>query len=166
MEKLDQGKLTVTNIDLTTKRILAVDPGITSGIAAKYKQDTYITSVCTSEEDVWDFVNPDTCDVVLYEEFKATKIDRYGLQTVRVIGGIRALCNYFKIPIFRQQPQQRRSFIPIARKYLQQNKGDRFKVHETDALSHIMYYEYVNGLRKFDVLQAATIKGGKVYRGL
>lgn len=152
-----------------TKAILAFDPGVSTGVAYKMPDGEYMT-VCLGqyeEDEVWGCIDPNTISAVLYEEFKCTTISKFGLYTVRLIGGIIALCHANKIQVVRQHPQQRRSFIPIAKKYLQDNKGERFKIHEVDALSHIMYFEYQTGMRKFDVVRlAAQVGKGKTYRGL
>lgn len=148
--------------------ILAFDPGVTTGMAYKMPDGSYMTVALGqyAEIDVWDSITP-SIDLVLYEEFKATDISKYGLYTVRLIGGILAICHKLEIKVQKQQPQQRRSFIPYARQHIKETKGDTYVIHEVDALSHIFFYEYRNNIRQFDVAaMAQTGKGVKRYRGL
>lgn len=132
--------------------ILGIDPGVTTGLAYKMPNGSYMTTVLGQydEKEVWDSITPNI-DLVLYEEFKAITISTYGLYTVRVIGGILAICHKLGIKVIRQHPQQRRSFIVPAEDHIRRTKGSRHVVHEVDALSHIFYYEYKNGLREFDI---------------
>lgn len=119
--------------------ILAIDPGITTGMAIK-KDGEYIVDSTKELEHVYKVIVSarNDLELVLIEDFTTGgRINAYGLHTVRVIGAVEALCWYFGIdyvirtPISRYQGQAKaRGLKP---------KGTN--AHEFDALCHIVAWE-------------------------
>jgi hypothetical protein len=126
-----------------TLRVLAFDPGVTTGIAYRPKKGEYATCVVKTPEEAWEFIDPKSVDLCIFEDFQAQLISRYGIHTVQVVGGIKARCAMYKIDILLQRPQQRRAFIDIAARYLKEHRGGTGTgAHEKDALSHILSWEW------------------------
>lgn len=125
-------------------RVLAYDPGVTTGIALRGRKGEYATMVTKDQDEAWEFIRPDRVDLVIFENFAAQRISKYGLKTVRVVGGIESRCSLHKIQIIKHTPQQRRAWIDIARKWLIENTGSKGTgQHEIDALSHIFCWEWM-----------------------
>lgn len=129
--------------EFETLRVLAFDPGVTSGIAFRPRKGEYITCVSKVPEEVWDFIDADRTDLVIFEDFTAQQISRFGIATVQVVGGIKSRCAQQKIEFLLHRPQERRAFIDVARTYLKENRGGKGTgQHEIDALSHILTWEW------------------------
>lgn len=127
---------------MAMKGILSIDPGGTSGLAWRMPDGRYLTSVGHSPSDVWEQVDPKIISEVVYENYAGQLISGAGLLTVRIIGGIQALCELHGIKVWRHPPQVRKAFLASARVYLAKNKDDTFVVHEVDALAHLMAWEH------------------------
>jgi hypothetical protein len=122
------------------ERILAIDPGGTTGLAWQMPDGSFMTEAVKEAEELWELLNPSLIQRVVYEQFGGRIISEHGLHTVRLIGGIQALCYYHKLPVQGRPPQSRKAFVDKAQDYIKQTKGIRFVVHEVDALSHLMSY--------------------------
>lgn len=144
-----------------SKAILAIDPGGTSGIALWLPDGKYITNVALTPEDTWSYIDPDTISRVLCENYHGQIISTYGLHTVRIIGGIMALCWKYDIPYQGRPPQARYPRLEAAKFYLKQNKGDTFVVHEADALAHLMVWQAGNVI-VHDKPSVAKAEGSKL----
>lgn len=120
--------------------ILALDPGGTTGLAIRMEDGSLLTATASTPEEVYDFIgNESLYDVVIIENFKAQTIDKWGLHTVRIVGGVYAICHMQSIKHVLHQPQDRRPFLTDARTLL---RGRRVCVHEIDATAHLLAYEY------------------------
>lgn len=119
---------------------LAIDPGKTTGIAIRDNEGPYRTGVILTDKEVWDLIQPG-CEVVIYEAFQAAVIDKNGLLTVRIVGGIQATAHRLGIPTVRHMPQFRYRFLDDSRAILKEiglrTTGD----HELDALAHLLAFE-------------------------
>lgn len=127
--------------------VVAIDPGGKSGIAASTDKMDYLTACVNTPEEVWTFIAPNVHHVI-YEEFGAETISKYGLHTVRIIGGILALCWKYNIPVTKHMPQKRLAFKTQAREILQHKRytlKQTYMVHELDALAHLLAWEHDNG---------------------
>ena len=122
---------------------MALDPGGTTGVALRMSDGSLLTATCSTPEEVFDLVAScaSTNTHIVYERFNATRIDRHGLNTVRIIGGIIALCHVLKIPVTAHMPQGRRPFLDIAKKLL---ANEYTVIHEQDATAHLLAWEYEN----------------------
>ena len=119
--------------------IIAIDPGVSTGIAW-HDNSGYHSIVTRDEDDVWNLLVGIKWSMVVYETFFTSgRISAPGLQTVRLIGGIQALCRHLKLPTHGQAPQQRYPFQDNAKAMLRGRI-----VHEQDAMAHLLRYEYDN----------------------
>lgn len=126
--------------------ILAIDPGGTTGIAVRVGE-WLNTCVMKSPEEVFDLLqqHKDVLNVVVIENFAAQDISKYGLHTVRIVGGVYALCYINKIEYVLHTPQDRYPFKEESKQWLEtskRGKGIRYMVHELDALAHLFRLEY------------------------
>ena len=100
--------------------IVGIDPGVSTGIAIATLWDNtsgtrtlhynYFSATCTEPEQVWAYIRPPV-DVVIMERFNAQLISKYGLHTVRIIGGVQALCAEHEIQLVEDTPQQRKAYL-------------------------------------------------------
>lgn len=122
--------------------LIAIDPGGTTGIAVKMAAaDHYATSTETSPEKVWQLLTACLWDHVIVEKFATGgRISKYGLDTVEIVGGIRALCHTLRFPISLRQPTQRYAWQETAKDYLK-SQGTHHVIHEIEALAHLMAWQ-------------------------
>lgn len=148
--------------------IIAIDPGQSTGIAIKTDNDyivenQYVTKVLKHElnqhtaEQVWNLLidvfedsqsGSKTNDVVTWygievviERFATSGVlSKYGAETIEIVGGVKALCQLYEIPIFVHQPQTRYPFQQQAKEMLSTKKH---VIHEEDALAHLLAFEYI-----------------------
>lgn len=125
--------------------VLACDPGSANiGIAVRI-HGLYDTCKGAVPEDLYQFFN-NSIDLVIIEDFQAETISKYGISTIQIIGGAKALCWKMGIPIRVQQPQFRRAFIDDAKNIRRRLNKEQHRVgldgHECDALAHLLAFEY------------------------
>lgn len=130
---------------------LAVDPGITTGLAFRIGDDIQTLAVRVDEytpiTEVYDIVVAYQYDWICVEQFQtANVISRYGLRTAELVGAIEALAWVRKIKCYRRTAQHRLPCMNEAQIYL---KDHRVQDHQVDALAHLFAME-------------AAIKRGKV----
>lgn len=135
--------------------LMAIDPGGKSGIAIRLPNGDFVTCICESifvdekgkryfdATQLYDMLKTDGITHVVVETFQATTIDKHGLHTVRLVGAIEAICYYRGIPLTKHMPQDRYPFKLEAKQLLIEKKT-KYLVHEFDALSHLLRYEYDN----------------------
>lgn len=133
--------------------ILAIDPGVSNGVAV-YANGKYATTIITDPKDFLKFFYPHEVQLtqVVIEQFSAQSINKYGLHTVRIVGGIEMLCGYLSIPIRQQHPQERKAFVDFAVKIARAQGpyvsiGDRHH-HQVDALAHLLRFQNDQGLAR------------------
>jgi hypothetical protein len=119
--------------------VMAIDPGGTSGIAFRLDNGTLLTTTCQEPEQVYELIVQPGLTHVVIERFNAQNIGKWGLHTVRIVGGVYALCYDHKIKYIEHMPQERRPFLNEARELL---RGRKTVVHELDATAHLLRYEY------------------------
>jgi hypothetical protein len=117
---------------------LAIDPGVTTGIALRMPGSLFTTEV-EDETDLFRLVIMAT--EVVYENYAGQIISKYGLHTVRLVGGIIALCWRERIQVTRHVPTDRLPFMRDAKKILV-GRGEKYSQHELDSLAHLLRYEY------------------------
>lgn len=115
--------------------LLAIDPGVTTGVALKVGEDRKTTNL-KSDVELFEFIL--MADEVVYENYAGQIISKYGLHTVRLVGGIIALCWYLKKPCTRHAPVDRYPFMDKAKLILTHQHTQ----HELDALAHLLRYEH------------------------
>jgi len=117
--------------------ILAIDPGVSIGVAVKIDSKIF-TAVYSDPRDLFELIqeNSHVLNYIIIEKFStAGNISKYGLYTIEVVGGVKALCLVYSIRCILQTPQQRLPFMDDAAKYTR-------KEHEQDALAHLLRYEH------------------------
>lgn len=126
-------------------KTVAFDPGNHCGIAWRNEDGTEDATMIYENLILTMKFITDKPEVVVYEDFKAEKIDEYGLYTVRLIGWIQAMCWYHKVPCVCHTPQTRYPYIAQARSYLKRTRLSKgYTAHERDALAHLYAYEARN----------------------
>lgn len=127
------------------KTVLSIDPGGTTGIAIRFPNGEIETFVCKTPEELYDFIKQvrENLEQIVIEDFNAETISKYGIYTVRLVGGVTALARVFEIPLKVQLPQMRYPFRVEAQNIV---KDRRTVIHERDALSHLLRFEYDNNI--------------------
>lgn len=132
-----------------TPTIIGIDPGVSTGVAlAFYHMDEwhYQSATHTEVGSVLDLIAPPVA-LVLIEQFSAQLISKYGLHTVDLIGGVKALARYHDIPCVTQTPTQRKPYLEYARSLVapSANITRTEQRHEIDAMAHVVRYMYKSG---------------------
>ncbi len=128
---------------MTHTQILAIDPGGTTGIALRLKNGELHTCTTSTKQELFDVLYWAGIEQIVYENFAAEKISKYGLWTVRLIGAIEMAAYQRKIPITEQVPAFRRTHLEKAKEAL---RGKGVVVHEIDATAHLLKWESVHGV--------------------
>jgi len=128
--------------------ILAVDPGNHCGLAWRYADGTWDTTMIYENfSKVASHLTPNPPRLLTIENFNtAGNISKYGLYTVRLIGQLQGIAWLLDIPVVMHDPQHRLPYIPTARGLLNVREQAtkprrRWVVHEMDALAHLIYQE-------------------------
>jgi len=116
-------------------KILAIDPGVTAGIAI-YVDEKINTCVIKDPTELYDLIKLNPWDIVVYEDYAGTTISGAGLYTVRLIGSIIGICHILNKACIAQRPQSRLPYIRQAFNIL----GKSHQEHEADALAHLLKY--------------------------
>lgn len=128
--------------------IMAIDPGGTTGVAFHADQSEggkgYLTCVTHTPDELWNLFefggkHP---EVVICEDFQTgNRINPIQHYTIRLVGGIQALCSFLQVPLYMQSPQNRKAFLKDAEDILKRD-GRKFMEHEKDALAHLLRWEW------------------------
>lgn len=143
--------------------IMAIDPGMTTGIAARLPDGTYWTGLAHTLEEVITFLLDIQPDIVIYERFAtAGRISQYGLQTVELVGMIRGMAQTLayldgkQIKLIRCTPAQRKMRQFEADYFVRHEQGNSQRlVHCKDALAHLFAWEVRNGIRSAENTRVA-----------
>lgn len=119
--------------------ILSIDPGGTTGLAwSTEEENNYATMVSTTKEEVWQLC--EAFHVIVIERFSTSDyLSKYGLHTIEIVGGVKAICHLQHKTLVVHAPQNRYSCQDKAKEYLLAQR-EKFMIHEEDALAHLMYY--------------------------
>lgn len=132
------------------KTVMAIDPGGTSGVAVRFVNGKILTCTTTTPEQLYNMMCNACLDHVVYESFQAQQINKYGLYTVELCGGIKAVAHTLGIPCAKHMPQDRYPFLDEAVKFLNDRKeatSMHYVVHEKDALAHLFRWEHDNEIK-------------------
>jgi hypothetical protein len=129
--------------------ILGIDPGMSTGVALAFLDMGvwhYESATHTSIDTVLDLIAPPVA-LVLIERFSAQLISKYGLHTVDLIGGIKALAWYHAITVEEDTPTQRKPYMEYARSLVPPSEDipRHEQRHEIDAMAHVVRYLYRQG---------------------
>lgn len=129
----------------TKLRLMAIDPGITTGMAFRI-DGKLATCVGYSDEDVIDLIHD--LDVVVIERFAtAGRLSAPGLLTIELVGQVRGWCRAQGIRCDVATPQARYMYMQEAYNNIGRGKliePSKVQQHERDALAHLLSWEYRN----------------------
>lgn len=122
--------------------VIAIDPGVTTGIAIK-AEGRYITTIHRDRFEVWKLLSAASSEAtIVIEDFGTNIINTNGLYTVRMIGAVQAIAWLRGCTLVMQRPQFRKPWLNQAKEMLLNEKP--FVIHEVDALAHLLGWEYAN----------------------
>lgn len=135
--------------------MMAIDPGQNVGMALRFDNGNWGTLTVEkvpNGDERFDMVlstlielfNQHKPDGMVVESFKTMSryVSKYGLETLELIGAIRAIAYLHKVPIVQQMPSQR-LFMEHEARQLLKDRARRFTDHEVSALAHLLAHEYV-----------------------
>lgn len=152
-----------------TRNLLAIDPGNHTGLAWRHDDGTLDALMLYEQEaKLFDLVAtpPYPLTIVIETFHTAGNISKYGLYTVDLIGGIKALCWRFNIPIVYHEPYVRLPFIIPAKNTLRAIRlSNRYTEHELDATAHLLSYEHrvSKGLDAPQPSNQRAVHGGELH---
>lgn len=123
-------------------RLIAVDPGYTTGMAFRLPDGKLQTCVCVNRDDVLEFIDR-WADLVIVERFATGgTLSAPGLHTIELGAEIIGYCKALKINWLYRAPMQRYGGMPLARGAVGHvMPSSPTAKHEVDALAHIFAYE-------------------------
>lgn len=143
--------------------IMAIDPGQNVGMAFRFDngnwgtltvekvpdEDDRLDMVLSTLVETWEKYHPTT---VVIERFATMSryVSKYGLETIELVGAVRAVAYVHKITLVQQMPNQRLFMQHQAKELLREAKR-RHTDHEVSALAHLLAHEY-----KMQLLQDKT----------
>ena len=135
--------------------LITVDPGQNVGMALRFDNGNWGTLTVEkvpSGADRFDMVLSTLVElvdkyapkVIVIESFKTMSryVSTYGLETLELIGAVRAVAYLRETPVVMQSPQER-VFMEGDAKGLLKERNKRYTDHEVSALAHLLAYEYV-----------------------
>lgn len=143
-------------------KILAIDPGVTTGMARLNRTPDKFEIIETWEEkfshrDFWDELHIEVPNLIIIENFIHTQVSRVNLYPAELIG-IASLfveiMHWVPIQLVKQNPDKRKWWTMEKIKAI--NLWESGKPHAMDALKHLLVYEtftagnqkYIAGLKK------------------
>jgi len=123
-----------------TVKVLALDPGVTTGIATLDSSDAvHADQVKCDHRAFYDFLVGYDPDTIVFERFVYQRRDKVELWPVEVIGVIRLYSEQFEVPLFAQTPSQ-------AKNLWTNDKLEKIGLwqtgmkHSMDAVRHLLYH--------------------------
>lgn len=126
--------------------ILSIDPGSRYCGIAIYSGDKDLYKTMEIENGnyqlLWRFLIDGSWAYVVCEDFTAKFISAHGIATVRIIGGVEAICMARKIQFNRPRAQDRLPFQDRALKLLAEINNGKLppRDHQLSALSHMLRF--------------------------
>jgi hypothetical protein len=120
-------------------RIVALDPGGTTGVVAYEPGKDLRTEHLASAIEVWAYLNKLYPTRVVFERFAYQRRDKVDLTPVEVIGVIKLWCDINDVPYTIQTPSQAKNLWTDG-KLKQLGLWEPGKNHAMDAVRHLMYY--------------------------
>lgn len=122
-------------------RLIALDPGWTTGCALRIDGKLYGV-LCYSPAEVLELVKG--CQQVVIERFDTSgRLSAPARDTIDLVGQVKGLCWYLKIPLDIATPTMRYAFMTDAKKEIGKSiEHCADERHMIDALSHLLAFEY------------------------
>lgn len=126
-------------------RVLAIDPGLTTGIAW-HDQTGHHTMNIRDEtgKALWNFVKQWAWDHVILENYASRVANPNGDQTLRILGGVIGICTVNSIPLTIEWPNERTWKMVAAKAMLKVEGMPTPTDHQIDALAHLLNWEARN----------------------
>lgn len=124
--------------------IASFDPGGTTGIAYRHEGDLH-TLITLNPEELYDWFtehNKKMRQVIIENFVTSGTISTDGLYTVRLVGGLLALCHIHRIPVDLRNSITRVAFLPVAKETMKKLKPNHV-IHEVDAMAHLLQWEFL-----------------------
>lgn len=123
-------------------KLIAVDPGYTTGMAFRDPDGQLVTCVCTTRDEVLEMIGS-WAELVIIERFATGgTLSAPGLHTIELGAEIVGWCKALKINWLYRAPMQRYGGMPYARGAVGHiMPSSPTAKHEVDALAHIFAYE-------------------------
>ncbi len=119
-------------------RIMAFDPGGTTGVAVLVKNDIRTWQI-KDLLPVWGLLQQVSPHTVVCESFHYQRRDKVDLTPVEVIGVIRLWCDTYAVPLIEQTPATGKKFWSND-KLKKTGLWSTTDKHAMDALRHLLYY--------------------------
>ena len=129
-------------------RLLALDPGLTTGYAIFSNGRIERCGHCTSLAETVDLVLTPPLDAVVYEGFaRGNSVVDEQLRTIELCGAIQAAAHLGRLKCTMQYPAMRKGYVPIA-KCMVKELGFTYEEmhHAIDAIAHCLCYMDKEGI--------------------
>lgn len=130
----------------TNGLLIALDPGVSTGVAFKFPdREGYLTQTITEVDSLWDLLREYKPGKLAFETFfTGARLDTHKLHTIELVGSIRGVCYVLGIPGYGQTPASKMPFLQEAKSRLKSTgvRGRDYTDHEEDALAHLLLLEY------------------------
>jgi len=129
-------------------RILAVDPGLTTGVATREPDGSWTTLNLHDPTGavLWKLVKQWPWDHVVLENYASRHAGPDGDQTLRILGGVWGICITDGIAITVEWPNERRWKLVAAEAMLRAVPGAPAPTqHQIDSLAHLLNWEARRG---------------------
>lgn len=139
--------------------ILAVDPGQNTGVALRFDNGNWgtltVPKVDTADErfdmvlsTLAEQIKKYECNTLVLERFTSMSryLSKYGIETIELVGAVRALCYFHGIRVTLQMPGHRIGMEGSATKMLSLRRQP-YTDHEVSALAHLLAYEHLTAKR-------------------
>ncbi len=121
-------------------KVLALDPGVTTGIATlDFSDAVHTDQVKCDHRAFYDFLVGYNPQEIVFERFVYQRRDKVVLWPVEVIGVIRLYGEQFDVPLFAQTPSQAMN-LWTDDKLKMLGLWQTGLVHGMDAVRHLLYY--------------------------
>jgi len=125
--------------------LIALDPGITTGIATLSDYPTGPRELIASRQvkcshlQLWKLLQIQEPTEIVYESFIYQRRNKVELYPVEVIGVIKLYAETYDIPLYVQSASQAKGFI-TNEKIKKIDLWEKGQVHGMDALRHLLYH--------------------------
>lgn len=120
------------------KKIIAFDPGYTTGVAF-YDSKEIVLEEVVGHDVIWDMLNELNPDAIVYEKFFYQRRDKVDLTPVEIIGVIKLFASIIDVTCVGQSAQQAKRFWTDS-KIKKLDLWAPGHPHAMDALRHLLYF--------------------------
>lgn len=130
--------------------IIAIDPGLTTGMAFRFDNQNWATKTITPEAGMLGVLSEITKRepslVVIEAYIGSAALNKYAIETLELIGAVRGVCLIRGVPVEKRIPAVRKLMELEAGAFLTARKKAmrgvfNYTVHEVSALAHLLTWE-------------------------